>query len=367
MKKIYDATLGAILPDSIVDEQISALAKAVDTEIKKLSAQVQEVLHLPRLDELDGDILDNLAEQFHVDRFDSSILTDEQKRDLIRESIAQHRRKGTVWAVEKVVKSFFREPKVLEWFKYGGEPYRFKISTRGFTSSPKSFKTFMNMLNDAKNVRSHLDVLELDLSPDENTQLRAGMARFVEGTKNISLTEPGGTLSQVNVGSGFFIEGSEKINPARPSSQAAKIYAGVAMSIGGEITIGLEPLQPLPEIEIPPSYALDYEDFFISENPIADMLVVDMGITRDFNFTEPLDLDDMTADTLKLFFAFPISRHRRYRAVTVKNPRPDVTREEMKAVGQFVADKKIIMNALGEYANGVFAAALKKTDVTEVF
>lgn len=36
MKKIYDATFSAILPDSILDEQISALAKTVDAEIKKV-------------------------------------------------------------------------------------------------------------------------------------------------------------------------------------------------------------------------------------------------------------------------------------------------------------------------------------------
>ena len=66
MKTIQNVSLLDILPNSIRDEKVIAVAKSLDVELQKLSAQTRLPLHLPRLNELPHSVLDALAEQFCV-------------------------------------------------------------------------------------------------------------------------------------------------------------------------------------------------------------------------------------------------------------------------------------------------------------
>ena len=67
MKTIQNVSLMTILPSSIRDdEKVVAVAKSLDVELQKLSAQTRLPLHLPRLNELPHSVLDALAEQFDV-------------------------------------------------------------------------------------------------------------------------------------------------------------------------------------------------------------------------------------------------------------------------------------------------------------
>lgn len=283
---IYEPKL--ILPDSIGDETIAAAMQALETQLKKLSEATRLTAHLPRLDELGGLILDILAWSFHVDAYDALTLSDEQKRSLIRESIAAHRRKGTSWAVRNVCKAFFDEVSVKE---LGG--YLFRINAKGSLANQKVWDAFIKVLWEYKNVRSWLESITLDLS-DEPTQLWAGFTEFIGG--------------------------SVTIDPDNLRDDKILVRAGIAQFIGGSITIQCEP------------------PFF----------------------------PDETLNRLKLFFGFPISRHRRFRAVTVYNPRPDLTRAEIKSFGKFVADAGIVKNEAGEISNGIFAAALKSRSTVTI-
>ena len=98
--------LTQILPDSsFFDPKMYAAAEALDDQITLFHWAIKNVLHLPRLDELSGAILDLLADQFHVDYYDSINFTDEEKRELIRESIAWHRKltSGSTMAVSPTI------------------------------------------------------------------------------------------------------------------------------------------------------------------------------------------------------------------------------------------------------------------------
>ena len=68
MKSIDDISLLDILPENLKrDEKVAALAKSLDAELQKLSIQTKLPLHLPRLNELPHEVLDELAFQYHVD------------------------------------------------------------------------------------------------------------------------------------------------------------------------------------------------------------------------------------------------------------------------------------------------------------
>ena len=65
MKTIQNVSLMTILPSSIRDdEKVVAVAKSLDVELQKLSAQTRLPLHLPRLNELDHEVLNHLAWQY---------------------------------------------------------------------------------------------------------------------------------------------------------------------------------------------------------------------------------------------------------------------------------------------------------------
>ena len=157
-KELRHTSLLDILPQNLLrDEQIKAAAQALDAELQKITEATKEALLLPRLDELPEAVIDLLAWQWHVDFYEPSMSL-ETKRQLVRESIAWHRLKGTKAAVEKMVQAVFRGGVVMEWFEYGGEPYHFRVD---ILSAPQitaeNTARLLNVINASKNIRSWLD------------------------------------------------------------------------------------------------------------------------------------------------------------------------------------------------------------------
>ena len=180
MKTIENATLSEILPSNLIaDEQIAAMAAALDEMLADLTADIKQVIHIPRLNELQGEILDLLAWQAHVDFFEPLFLSDATKRNLIRNSIARHRIKGTRAAVEAVNAAFGREVKIQEFWEYNGAPYHFRVKTRPFFN-PSDQESWMRQLFDAKNVRSWCEVI---FEAQVETPLYVGIGHWRHGTK----------------------------------------------------------------------------------------------------------------------------------------------------------------------------------------
>ena len=159
-KDLQSVSLLDILPPNLLaDKQIHAVARALDDELQKITAETRNALLLPRLDELSEEVIDLLAWQWHVDFYESS-MSIETKRQLVRESIAWHRIKGTKAAVEKMARTVFKGGVVTEWFEYGGEPYHFRIDLLTAPNiTQDDTARLLAVVNAAKNVRSVLDEL----------------------------------------------------------------------------------------------------------------------------------------------------------------------------------------------------------------
>lgn len=171
-ENIKSISLLDILPSSILqDETVKNSAAAIDWELKKVSELIKEVLLISRIDELPENVIDLLAYQWHVDFYDSG-LNVEQKRRLVKTSIAVHKIKGTKEAVEKVVAAVFYNAVVKEWFEYGGEPYYFKISVSSADIVTDDKLTMLRIcVASAKNVRSWLDGIELAYTPVDDLEM----------------------------------------------------------------------------------------------------------------------------------------------------------------------------------------------------
>ena len=159
-KELQSTSLLDILPQNLLaDAQIYAAARALDDELQKITAATRNALLLPRLDELLEEVIDLLAWQWHVDFYEPS-MSIETKCQLVRESIAWHRIKGTKAAVEKMAQTVFKGGVVTEWFEYGGEPYHFRIDVLNAPNmTEESRERLLAVVNASKNTRSWLDEL----------------------------------------------------------------------------------------------------------------------------------------------------------------------------------------------------------------
>ena len=121
------------------------------------------------IDNVPSDALPHLAEQYHITGNEGWLqaVTDEEKRALIKSSIKMHRYKGTKYALLEVLKALDIDGKVTEWFEYKGQPYYFKMLLK-ITDKPLSFETeqnLRNLIDEYKNTRSWLDVIQFQLFP----------------------------------------------------------------------------------------------------------------------------------------------------------------------------------------------------------
>jgi len=168
MINIYNIDLLDILPESLKqDPQIQAMCAAITLQLQAVSNAIIECILLPRIDELPGEVLDLLAWRFHVDFYDASYPV-ETKRQLVKNSLAWHMRKGTPSAVEKLITAIFGDGEVQEWFEYGGQPYHFKVLTSNNAAITTDVQRFERAVQSVKNTRSVLEAVEITATDELN-------------------------------------------------------------------------------------------------------------------------------------------------------------------------------------------------------
>ena len=114
-------------------------------------------------DEANKEVLEHLAVIFDVD---IAGLNEDEAREYIKSAIDIHKHKGTVYAVKKAINVVFEKAELKEWFDKGLTAGLFDVEvtlkadpTAIYTT--KKFQTAKTLINDAKNVRSHLNHFEI--------------------------------------------------------------------------------------------------------------------------------------------------------------------------------------------------------------
>ena len=161
MNDLYKFKLKDTLPSSIAnDANVQALAEVVTLRLMALMPFVDRLTILSHLNELSTPILDELAWHLHVDFYDEVVVR-EQKIKLILNSIAWHRRKGTVGLVEEAIGELYSDCEVVEnWGYEDGKPYHFKLQMSGYMMTPNIRERVLRILEFVKNKRSWLDGIE---------------------------------------------------------------------------------------------------------------------------------------------------------------------------------------------------------------
>ncbi|GMB00446.1 phage tail protein I [Pelosinus sp. IPA-1] len=166
-----------VVPPSIAgDPQVQGISAAVSPQLQQVSAQIDDCLIMPRIDQLPENIVDLLAWQKHVDFYDVTLSID-QKRQLVKASIEAHRHKGTPYAVELVVNAIFGDSVVQEWFEYGGKPFYFRVIKIKGQVTADMWPRLAVAVNSVKNVRSWLE--GVSLSRTINSKLYLGVGQSI--------------------------------------------------------------------------------------------------------------------------------------------------------------------------------------------
>ena len=141
------------------DEAVKAFATAVNHLIAKPSAKLKDARVWDQIDELSDEELDELAYELDIDWYNTS-LPIENKRSIVKNSDLIHSRRGTKWAVEQLIESYFGTGFISEWFEEGYEnpvPYHFTINTSNRNVTDELMKEFQAVAKVAMSVRSRLD------------------------------------------------------------------------------------------------------------------------------------------------------------------------------------------------------------------
>ena len=165
MNNIEDYFIRKNLPQSLDKENVQEVAKVVDDTLLSFDKTIAEVLIYPAIDMLGSELINTLAIQMHCDFYDDTLPL-AVRRNLVKNSIAWHRIKGTPAAVEQMIQTVYQTGVVEEWFDYGGEPFFFKVNLGDSQITTQKIKNLIKMINASKNVRSWLEVLRFSKSID---------------------------------------------------------------------------------------------------------------------------------------------------------------------------------------------------------
>lgn len=166
-KDLKNINIIDLLPSSISgDGTFKASAEAINKHVQDISIEIDKLYVLSRIDELEEPLLSHLAYRFKVDFWDNGDSI-QVKRDLIRNSIAWQKRKGTPGAIEDLLTyKTGGKAVVIEWPEYGGEEYHFKVNidvqNQGVTGD--IYDKVDALVNKAKNERSCFDSVTLSLT-----------------------------------------------------------------------------------------------------------------------------------------------------------------------------------------------------------
>lgn len=155
--KLSDLELVKLLPQFMRDDAaVKGLAAGVEEVVKGLSASVAALSTWDHIDSLPESELDELAWELNIQWYDTGANID-VKRDLIKNSDKVFQRLGTKWAVENIIKSYFGEGHIEEWFEYSGEPGHFRVISTNPALNNERLAEFLNLLNKVKRASAKLD------------------------------------------------------------------------------------------------------------------------------------------------------------------------------------------------------------------
>ena len=161
MMTLANLSLLDLQPEFLRSDPVTvALCRALDPVFRSLSDELKGLLIYTNIDNLPGEILDEIAWGFDIDWYDSSG-TLAERRKTVKNAFSIFRRRGTVSAIKDAVAAGFGDARVEEWFKYSGDPGKFRIIVEDPSATAARAAAFLAVVERVKNVRSHCESITI--------------------------------------------------------------------------------------------------------------------------------------------------------------------------------------------------------------
>lgn len=207
-----------LLPASLKENKdIIKFSSIIDNYLSNIDNIIDKLTIYARLDDntLEEHYVDALAKTFHLLANESYRFagTTEQKRELVRNALILHRTKGTKYAVERVCNILdLKEARLTEWFEDDGEPYTFKINANAFDGlNQETIRLLYSMVDEFKNVRSHVAVFEFNMTSYGTVYMPAGIIYDVKLETRQQLYDVNEVQCNMNVGAGVYVDMDMKV------------------------------------------------------------------------------------------------------------------------------------------------------------
>lgn len=149
---------------SFLPNNSTELERALDAANERITDLLVPIRDVWSATSAAADMLPWLAWAFSVDTWNPN-WTEEQKREVIRSSVPVHRYKGTAAALKEALAALGFPIRVQEWYQQEpmGKPgtFRLVIDAQQTGVPDTAALRFMPVVLAAKNLRSHLDLIEL--------------------------------------------------------------------------------------------------------------------------------------------------------------------------------------------------------------
>lgn len=139
------------------DEAVVAFSKAMNLLIGEQGKRLSTIRTWDKIDELNEAECDELAWELDIDWYDSTGMSLEEKQSTIKMAQQIKRKRGTKWAVERLIAAYLVEGYVAEWYEIDyASPFTFMVLTTNTNISAENYAKFVKTANYAKNERSHI-------------------------------------------------------------------------------------------------------------------------------------------------------------------------------------------------------------------
>lgn len=156
---LHDIDLTQTLPPALqYDAKMTSLAEALAALLQCNAALIVKTDGIYyRIEELEEKMLDILAADLHADWYDYNG-TLQQKRAVIKNNVAIHRKMGTVAGLKTAIESVMGSAELAEWFQYNGNPFYFRVSIEAEDlSGTEDLSKLLNAIQIYKPVRARLE------------------------------------------------------------------------------------------------------------------------------------------------------------------------------------------------------------------
>ena len=248
MQDLQSLELEQIMPSSLTeDENTLNVSRSLNSNLQEVSEASNESLLLPRISELPERVVDMMAWQYHVDFYELAQNL-EMKRDLVRNSIKWHMKKGTKYAILRALEMLGIKAEYHNWYETGGEPYTFTIDAvvqseyYEHADQEEIIENIYRAINDSKAARSLFGALNTKININDNADFNVGIGVGLSGNYRVGLGEPESESQIVpKIGIAAGLSGRYKIDAQSPDLelQSSLHIAFYPIELGGNVMVGI--------------------------------------------------------------------------------------------------------------------------------